>query len=214
MMTNLQIRKKFVLLGNQIVRKYFRIKVSFYVLFLSAVLLLIAFAHIPYVKSDVKGILGFKWMMSFLFALALPLTQISSGLLIKFLSSIVQEDFKTYFNRLSNLVIALGFFFLLWTLSPGVLKGEILDFPYYNLIYYSTMILLSISLCFIAHHLHEAVIKLERKLKSTTEKAFRKIIKRLLSLLITDIYDIVKDDKKDVCESIYLKEIEVISERI
>ena len=184
-MNNSQIQKKFALQVNQIVERLKKFKVSAYVLFLSLILLLCSFIHIPYNNSGVEGILGFKWMTSFLFAIALPLTQISSGLLIKFLSGIVKEEFKGYFNGLSNLVLATGFFFLLWTLVPYDIKKQFKSHHYYILV-----AALSIGMCFIAHHIHKAVMLFERKMT----KQIKILFKYIYSLNTTNV---IKEEKEE-----------------
>lgn len=190
-MLNKQTLKKYVLQVNQTVRG---LKVSGYILTLSTILVLIAYIHIPYNNSDVEGILGFTWMTSFLFALALPLTQISSGLIIKFMAEKIEGGYKLFFKGLSNLLLFTGFFFLIWTLAPNEIKEYFIDEYYYLMV-----VLLSIGLSKLSNYLHNAVIKFEKELQNN------------IRLLFTFIYtlDIKKHVKEQYQKMIAIDRIEV-----
>ena len=159
-------RTKFALLGSRIV-KLLKSKGSLYLIIISAIILFAPFAHIPYLNSEAKGLFGFRLMVSFLFAIALPLVLISSGLIIRFLGSYTPNHIKSFSNFLSSLVTASGVFFLVWSVS------NVGDYPAY--IYYFTVLALSVLFTYLSIKIQKFMLKQERILKNVIEK-FRNII--------------------------------------
>lgn len=79
---------------------------------------LIPFLHI-FITVQAKGILGFEWMNSFLFALALPMSLLSSGILLYIASNHIQElTVKKVIYNLSRIKTSVGVYFLIYTFAP------------------------------------------------------------------------------------------------
>ena len=190
---------KFVRLGN-LIANVLNSKGSLYLMVISGILLYAPFAHVNYLNDSTKGIFGFKLMVSFLFALALPLVLISSGLVIRFIGSYTPNHIKNFANTLSFLVTASGMFFLVWTFS------EIKD--YTPLTYYSTILLLSVAFTFVISKIQTFIQKEEQILK-TTLKAAKSLLNGVLGLFL-DKYQYKVEDQNEFRDDI-ISEIENIN---
>ncbi|WP_214113044.1 hypothetical protein [Aequorivita echinoideorum] len=142
-------------------------KISFYITFLAVVAILSPFLHIFYLLNDNEGIFGFAYMSSFMYTLALPLMAISSGLLLKFVSSKIFE-FKSLFNFIGNSFLFVGIFFMIYTFMP------MSDFS--KEVYFGSLLVLSFIITFIFHYAQKAVLRTEQRLKNIISKLFDFII--------------------------------------
>ncbi len=79
---------------------------------------IVPFLHI-FITVQAKGILGFDWLNSFLFALALPFSLLSSGILLYIASNHIQElTIKKVIYNLSRIKTFVGVYFLIYTFIP------------------------------------------------------------------------------------------------
>ena len=143
-------------------------RINFYLIFLCVVAVLSPFLHVIYLSGDKEGIFGFAYMSSFMFSISLPLMAISSGLILKFTKTIVQDEFKTTFGYIANTFLLVGFFFLVYTFIP---MTDVSIFAYYGI-----LLVLALALTFIASNIHKAIITTEQRLKTIISKLFDFII--------------------------------------
>ncbi|MCG2417884.1 hypothetical protein K8089_02540 [Aequorivita sp. F47161] len=142
--------------------------VNLYLFLLTLVAVFSPFFHLFYLVNDKEGIFGYAYMSSFLYSLSLPLMALSFGLLLKFLCKYISTELINSINFISNLIIFLGFFFLIYTFL------SIQDFSLFT--YYLVLIACSITLTAIAHFLQKAVLTTEQRLKTIISKLFDFII--------------------------------------
>lgn len=128
------------------------------------------YIHVRYNGSDVEGVLGFKWMSSFLFALALPCVLVSSGLIIRFLATQNNNAFSYYFKVLSSLIITSGGFFFAWTFYS-------MTDDFSATTYYPILLFFAFGLAFIAKYIEKAFLSSEDKLK------------RIITVLLKSLYE-------------------------
>lgn len=85
-----------------------------YLTLLSLIMLLAPYAHLIYYgDSDIKGdFFNFRWMSSFLFALALPCFMCATGLMLRYFAKKYNER---SLKLLSFIVLISGSFYLAWT---------------------------------------------------------------------------------------------------
>ncbi len=164
-----QIKTKYVHRVIETVTGYLTATSSIYISFLAFTIVLSPFLHL-FVRFDQKGIFGFPYMTSFLFALALPLVMISSGLLLKFASSVVVAEYSKAFSLLSSVVLFVGLFYLLFTFYPMTK-----DFSLW--IYIAVLLFSSSILFFFCRIIHKAVIYTEEKLKSNIKDLISYVFK-------------------------------------
>lgn len=169
--SKLQIKTRFALLGNQIA-DFLKTKGSLYILFLSLVIVFMPYVHVRYNNTDIEGILGFKWMSSFLFALALPSVLVSAGLIIRFMSTKIDGAYTIFFRLLSLITIASGGFFFAWTFYP--MTGD-----FSSSTYYIVLSVFAIAFAYASRFIQRAFISSEEKLKT--------IIRLLLKSLYSDL---------------------------
>lgn len=136
------------------------------------VVLFMPYVHVFYNSSDKEGILGFKWMSSFLFALALPSVLVSTGLIIRFLSSKLNNQFTQYFKIISFMIIGSGGFFFAWTFYPMTK-----DFK--PTTYYSILVAFAIGLSLSARYIQNAFIVSEIKFKKIIDLFFKYVYEDL-----------------------------------
>tara|TARA_A100001391_G_scaffold163480_1_gene123000 strand:- start:286 stop:894 length:609 start_codon:yes stop_codon:yes gene_type:complete len=143
-------------------------KVNLYLLLLTIVAVASPFFHLFYLYNDKEGIFGYAYMSSFMYSLSLPLMALSFGLILKILSKHISLDLIKPISSVSNLIIFIGFFFLIYTFL------SIQDFSLIT--YYGVLVTVSIFLTIIAHFLHKAAITTEERLKKIISKLFDFII--------------------------------------
>jgi len=186
---NKRKKTKFVRLGNQIV-KLFNYKGGIILAITSLIWVFSPYLHVPYLNSDVKGVFGFKWMTSFLFALIVPFSFLCASFYIRDLAQHAPEAKRKFTNILSVILAFNGCFFLLWTFYP--MTG---DFDWF--VYYPILVLLSIVFAIYTKRMYAYFKTTEQKLKETIER-FRKIIENSIKFMrdhLQETKDPVKYDK-------------------
>jgi hypothetical protein len=153
---NRQKRTRFALLANQIAN-FLKLKGALYLTVFGGLWIFAPYLHVFYLNSDVVGVFGFKWMTSFLFALALPLTLISGGFIVRYMANYMPSGGGN-FKKLSNIVQCSGMFFLLWTFYPMTD-----DFKWY--IYYPVLLVLSIAFAFFSKYVYVYAFNVEERLR-------------------------------------------------
>ena len=189
-----QKKTRFALQGIQIVKRtffnwlkgigqIFKVKGGLYVIVLSAILIYMPYAHVKYSPTDIEGIFGFKWMSSFLFALALPSVLIASGLLLNYLTIYLDSVIVPFVKLLSFLTLASGCFFMAWTFytTPDDFEPST---------YYSALIALSFGFLVLTSLIQKAFIYSEEKLK----QKIRILFTFIYSLNTTNV---IKEEKEE-----------------
>lgn len=197
---NKPIKIRFALLATRIVdsfnewrqgiKGFFKSKGSVYLVVLCSILLFMPYIHVKYNgDNDMTGILGFKWMSSFLFALALPSVLISGGFLIRFMAGKLDKQLQYFFIPLSHLVIASGAFFLAWTFYP--MTDDFTKDTYYPII-----IAIAIVFSAIAPRIQKYFLSGEEQFKASLNAIFRKRVKILAGFATNQKrIDNIKDSK-------------------
>ena len=129
---------------------------NIYITVLGVITLLAPFAHI-FVNQSKEGILGYPYMASFLFAIGFPLAFISVGVMLHYCATKMESDFKKGFSFISYMIVAIGGFYIAWSLIPAQ------DFT--RVTYYGTLVSLTIVLVIAIKYLNKAVITAEEQLK-------------------------------------------------
>lgn len=164
---NKQTKTRFALQETRIA-KLFKLKGALYLITIAFVWIFAPFIHVLYLDSDAKGLFGFKWMMSFLFALALPFSLLCGAFYVKFLAGFAPEPIKKFSYRLTDIIIASGIFFLLWSFYPMTD-----DFSWY--IYYPLLITLSVAFGLFSYRIHKYFLNNEEQLKNKIYKLTKAI---------------------------------------
>lgn len=128
------------------------------------------YVHVRYNSTDIEGVLGFKWMSSFLFALALPSVLVSGGLIIRFLATKLDNEFSNYFKLLSFMVIASGGFFFAWTFYP-------MTDDFSSITYYLILLTFAVGLALASKHIQNAFLASEEFTKIKIQIAISFILK-------------------------------------
>lgn len=163
-----QKKQRFAHQATQIVKRlkdFYNSKESIYLTLLSAVMVFMPFAHLFYYgSSDLKGdFFGFRWMSSFLFALALPSFMLSTGLMIGYFSRKYKEDF---FKLLSAMITFSGCFYMVWTFWTTPDEFKDISLTWYLLVLFG----LTIGFFFLIRLIEKYVSKAEEKLKIKIQK--------------------------------------------
>jgi len=120
-------------------------------------------------SSDQVGILGYTYMTSFLFAVGFPISMVSFALLLKYGSQKMIDGYSKPFNQISNIILFVGCFYILWVLLP------IQD--YSKSVYYTFLGAVSIASGYAITMLHYVIIIAEEKLRHTIQRLFKFILK-------------------------------------
>ena len=165
---NKLIKTKFALQTIETVTAFLTTKSSIYITFLGSLILLTPYIHIIYAASDEPGLFGFVYMTSFLFALALPVSLIASGLLIKFISTKSNNEYTKAFSLLSNLILFSGSYFLIYTLYP-------MTKDFNGMYYYAMALSLAVGLSMFSYYFHIIAIYTEQTLRNIIKDCFKLI---------------------------------------
>lgn len=169
-----QTKQRFVRQATQIakrVKDFYKNKESIYLTLLSVVMVFMPYVHLFYYgTSDLKGdFFGFRWMSSFLFALALPSFMLASGLMIGYFSRKYKEDIL---KLLSALVTLSGCFYMVWTFwtTPS-------DFKDMSLQWYLTVLFgLTIGFFVLVRLIEKNIPQVEEKLKQKVAALQRSLV--------------------------------------
>lgn len=161
-----QKKQKFVHLAIQIAKikdqviGFYNSKESIYLTLLAFVMIYAPYMHLSYYgDSDLKGdFFNFRWMSSFLFALALPSFMLSTGLLIAYLGRKYNEGF---FRFLSILVLISGSFYLAWTF--WTMPSDFTDMSKSS--YFLILLTLSIGFFVLVRYIDKYASKFDAELK-------------------------------------------------
>lgn len=140
---------------TRIVTEFRTIKNSIYLSFLTITGVSALFWHL-FAGFSQEGILHWKWMSSFLNAFGMAIFGICIGLVLKFTSNQITNEYKKPIRAISKVVIYTGCYYLLYVLLP------IKD--YSNTTYFGTLSVLTVAVYFIVLGLNKAVITTEDKL--------------------------------------------------
>jgi hypothetical protein len=167
-MSTKQTKKKFALIGTEIATAYLTAKNSIYITLVAFGALLSPFANLLYYGSTAKGILGFTYMSSFLFAIGYPLMAFFFGILLKISAYHIENDMRKIFELLSRAVIVTACFYIYWALVPMT------DLPEWQ--YYSTGIVMALIAGYVSVKAHKFFMKTEEILKGIIRKLFHFIV--------------------------------------
>ena len=179
---------------TETVTAFLTTKNSLYLLFLTIVAIVTPFLNVMYYGSTQKGILGFTWMPSFMYAIIIPFGYCSLGLLLNFAASKIEGDYKPIIKNISYPIIFIGLFYNLYTFIP--LSAD-LPAKYY----YWVMLGCSVGLFAIVIQLHRNII---------SERNYKLIIKDTIRY----IYKYKDDIKEEKQEFHKIKRGELINETL
>ncbi|CAM3487503.1 hypothetical protein [Aequorivita lipolytica] len=142
-------------------------KISVYLIAVAVLAVISPFLHVLYLIDDKEGIFGFSYMSSFMYSLSLPTMALCSGLLLKYVGTLLPH-FNLYFKYISYSFLFVGIFFMVYTFVPM--------FDFSTSIYFTGLLVVSVILTVASHYLHKAVLTTEERLKKIISKLFDFII--------------------------------------
>ena len=149
-----------------------------------------------------EGILGWKWMSSFLNALGWPISILAiSVLMLRDASRVPQELHKPLKNR-AYIIMGLGCYYLLY-----VCVGTFgVDYPIY--IYYLAMLVFTIALVIVVTQINRVLLSIENQLKSVIRSLMDRILVGFYEKKLVDPSKI--EQYEEFCEDTINETVEAI----
>lgn len=188
------IKTRFAQTGIETATAYLTAKNSIYITLVAFGALLSPFTNLLYYGSTEKGIFGFTYMSSFLFAIGYPLMAFFFGLLLRIAAKQIESEIKTVFKIVSRAIIFTACFYIYWAIMP---MNELPAWQYYTIGIICAIVSGKVSLL-----AHRFFMDAEEKLKSG--------IRRLFKFIITDSVPFINPESFDEYCTSYEKVIDEI----
>ncbi|WP_272152149.1 hypothetical protein [Tenacibaculum aiptasiae] len=175
---------------TETVMEYLTTRNSIYLTLITLIGCLAPFLHIFYGISDAKGLFGYKYMSSFLYAIGNRLCLLSAGLLLYIASSKINNEYRKIFKLISYMFLFVATFFIIHIIVPKKKLFGTPDFPTYY--YWISMISLSL--------ISGKLLLLIQKAVLYSEEKFKKIIRDLFDFILGDLEDekMIKEEKINI----------------
>ena len=175
-------------------------RINYYLLLLSLICGLSAYAHIIYGDNDAEGIFGYRYMSSFVYGVGHRLALLSAGLIIM-LSSRYMNEYARSFKHIGSMLVFVACFFLAQIFIDKEAVFNSRDLP--SSFYYVCMVLVAVASSYAFRFFNDAML--------ATEEALKAKIRMLMSFIVK-IY--TKELKRDdpAFESTFKKTLNTLNE--